>query len=47
MISLNVLGGHCKTMAPKYDKLASIFSGEKDVVVAKVDATEYPELAER
>ncbi|CAM9241415.1 unnamed protein product, partial [Ectocarpus fasciculatus] len=32
--------GHCKTMAPKYDKLASIFSGEKDVVVAKVDATE-------
>lgn len=39
--------GHCKSMAPKYDKLASIFSGEKDVVVAKLDATEYPELAQR
>lgn len=39
--------GHCKSLAPKYDKLASIFAGEKDVVVAKVDATEYPELASR
>lgn len=39
--------GHCKTMAPKFEKLASIFSGEKDVVVAKLDATEFPDLAQR
>lgn len=39
--------GHCKSLAPKYDKLAGVFNGEKDVVVAKVDATEYPELAQR
>jgi hypothetical protein len=34
-------------MAPKYEKLAQIFEGEKDVVVAKVDATLFPELAQR
>jgi protein disulfide-isomerase A6 len=39
--------GHCKSLAPKYEKLANIFDGERDVVVAKLDATEYPELAQR
>ena len=34
-------------MAPKYDKLASIFEGEKDVIIAKLDATEHPEIASR
>jgi len=39
--------GHCKTLAPKYEKLAMAFAGEADVVVGKVDATEYPDLATR
>jgi len=39
--------GHCKELAPKYNELAKIFSGEKDVVIAKVDATESADLANR
>lgn len=39
--------GHCKNLAPHYEKLAQAFAGEKDVVVAKVDATEHGELADR
>jgi hypothetical protein len=34
-------------LAPKYEELANIFSGESDVVIAKVDATEEEELAAR
>lgn len=37
--------GHCKQLAPKYETLANNFAGEKDVLIAKVDATEYGELA--
>jgi len=32
--------GHCKKLAPDYEKLAKIFSTEADVVVANLDATE-------
>jgi len=32
--------GHCKQLAPKYDKLGEIFAGEQGVVIGKVDATE-------
>jgi len=39
--------GHCKSLAPKYEEVAKIFAGEKSVVVAKVDATVEPSLAER
>lgn len=39
--------GHCKQLAPVYERVASAFSGEKNVVVASVDATEHPELAQR
>jgi len=31
--------GHCKTLAPKYDELATKLAGEKNIVIAKVDAT--------
>jgi len=31
--------GHCKRLAPTYDELALAFSSEKDVVIAKVDAS--------
>jgi len=33
--------GHCKKLAPDYDKVASIFGSEPDVVIAKMDATEH------
>jgi protein disulfide-isomerase A6 len=39
--------GHCKSLAPKYEKLGQIFAGESEVVIAKVDATEDGELAEK
>ena len=36
----NVQCGHCKTLAPKYEQLASAYSSHSDkVVVAKCDAT--------
>jgi protein disulfide-isomerase A6 len=34
-------------LAPKYETLANNFAGDKDVVIAKVDATEHGELADR
>lgn len=39
--------GHCKTLAPKYETLGNIYSTEKDVVVAKVDADKHKELGGR
>lgn len=36
-----------QSLAPKYEKLAAAFAGEKDVVIAKVDATEEESLAEK
>jgi len=33
--------GHCKKLAPDWEKLAKIFSGDSDVVIAKMDATEH------
>jgi protein disulfide-isomerase-like protein len=39
--------GHCKTLAPKYEKLGQVFAGDKNVVIAKVDATEDGDLASR
>jgi len=33
--------GHCKKLAPDYEKVASIFASESDVVIAKMDATEH------
>jgi len=31
--------GHCKSLAPTYEKLAAAFASEPDVVIAKLDAT--------
>ena len=31
--------GHCKKLEPTYNKLAKAFKGEKDIVIAKLDAT--------
>jgi protein disulfide-isomerase A1 len=32
--------GHCKTLAPKYEKLGEMFASDASIVIAKVDATE-------
>jgi protein disulfide-isomerase-like protein len=37
--------GHCKSLAPKYEKLAQVFAGDSDVVIAKLDATEENEIS--
>ncbi|KAG0590603.1 hypothetical protein M758_1G102300 [Ceratodon purpureus] len=39
--------GHCKSLAPVWDKAAAAFKSEKDVVVAKVDADAHKDLGER
>jgi protein disulfide-isomerase-like protein len=39
--------GHCKKLAPEYEKVASSFVGEDSVVIASVDATEFGPLASK
>ncbi|KAL1915922.1 uncharacterized protein VTP21DRAFT_6310 [Calcarisporiella thermophila] len=39
--------GHCKNLAPIYEKVAQDFSTELDCVVANVDATQNESLAEK
>lgn len=40
-------GGHCKTLAPVYEKVAAAFEGEPSVTVAKVDADKHRSVGER
>ncbi|KAL2490406.1 Protein disulfide-isomerase like 2-1 [Abeliophyllum distichum] len=39
--------GHCKNLAPIYEKLATAFKLEDDVVIANVDADKYKDLGEK
>ncbi|XP_073292481.1 protein disulfide-isomerase like 2-1-like [Primulina huaijiensis] len=39
--------GHCKSLAPTYEKVATAFNLEEDVVIANVDADKYKDLAEK
>ncbi|KAK9206960.1 hypothetical protein WN943_017243 [Citrus x changshan-huyou] len=39
--------GHCKNLAPTYEKVAAAFTLEDDVVVANLDADKYKDLAEK
>lgn len=39
--------GHCKNLAPTYEKVASAFKLEEDVIVANLDADQHKDLAEK
>ncbi|KAB1224762.1 putative protein disulfide-isomerase A6 [Morella rubra] len=39
--------GHCKALAQTYEKVATAFKLEEDVVIANVDADKYKDLAEK
>ncbi|KAI3445406.1 hypothetical protein Pfo_002071 [Paulownia fortunei] len=39
--------GHCKNLAPIYEKVATAFQLEEDVVIANVDADKYRDIAEK
>ncbi|KAL6560588.1 hypothetical protein OROGR_004147 [Orobanche gracilis] len=39
--------GHCKQLAPTYEKVATAFNLEENVVIANVDADKYKDLAEK
>ncbi|KAI8555588.1 hypothetical protein RHMOL_Rhmol05G0184400 [Rhododendron molle] len=41
------LCGHCKSLAPTYEKVASAFKLEEDVIVANLDADQHKDLAEK
>ncbi|KAF2325099.1 hypothetical protein GH714_022768 [Hevea brasiliensis] len=39
--------GHCKNLAPTYEKVSTAFKSEEDVVIANLDADKYKDLAEK
>ncbi|KAK4775548.1 hypothetical protein SAY87_023509 [Trapa incisa] len=39
--------GHCKALAPTYEKVATAFKLEEEVVIANLDADKYKDLAEK
>ncbi|MQM19494.1 hypothetical protein Taro_052499 [Colocasia esculenta] len=39
--------GHCKNLAPTYEKVANAYKLEEEVVIANVDADKFKELAEK
>ncbi|KAB1200699.1 putative protein disulfide-isomerase A6 [Morella rubra] len=39
--------GHCKNLAPTYEKVATAFKSEEEVVIANLDADKHKDLAEK
>ncbi|XP_076952633.1 putative protein disulfide-isomerase A6 [Bidens hawaiensis] len=39
--------GHCQTLAPIYESVATAFRNEEDVVIAKLDADKHKDLGEK
>lgn len=39
--------GHCKSLAPIYEKVATAFANEPDVVIAKIDADTHKSIKEK
>jgi protein disulfide-isomerase A6 len=38
--------GHCKSLAPKWEKLAKAYEAEESVIIADLDANEYRDIGE-
>ncbi|KAK9692054.1 hypothetical protein RND81_09G238100 [Saponaria officinalis] len=47
MLPFSVRCGHCKSLAPTYEKVATAFKSEGDVVIANLDADKYKDLAKK
>ncbi|KAK4282729.1 hypothetical protein QN277_014073 [Acacia crassicarpa] len=39
--------GHCKALAPTYEKVAAAFKLEEDVVIANIDSDQHKDIAEK
>lgn len=39
--------GHCKSLAPDYEKVAAAYAGEKDIIVANLDADKYKDVGSK
>ncbi|KAM7276752.1 hypothetical protein ACFE04_018618 [Oxalis oulophora] len=39
--------GHCKSLAPTYEKVATVFKSDSDVVIANLDADKHRDLGEK
>ncbi|EDQ89759.1 uncharacterized protein MONBRDRAFT_20807 [Monosiga brevicollis MX1] len=39
--------GHCKSLAPTWEELGTAYASQKDVIIAKVDASEHRDLGSR
>eukprot|EP01095_Lingulamoeba_sp_RSL-Kostka_P008812 TRINITY_DN298_c0_g3_i1.p1 TRINITY_DN298_c0_g3~~TRINITY_DN298_c0_g3_i1.p1 ORF type:complete len:351 (+),score=147.42 TRINITY_DN298_c0_g3_i1:227-1279(+) len=39
--------GHCKSLAPTYEKFGTVFAGEEDVVIARIDADKNRESGDK
>ncbi|KAL5560970.1 hypothetical protein UlMin_030717 [Ulmus minor] len=39
--------GHCKNLAPTYEKVAAAFKSEEDVVIANLDADKYGDVGDK
>jgi protein disulfide-isomerase A6 len=39
--------GHCKSLAPEYEKLAQIYANEDGIVIAKIDADAHKDIGSR
>ncbi|KAG0470260.1 hypothetical protein HPP92_016960 [Vanilla planifolia] len=39
--------GHCKSLAPIYEKLANVYKLDDDIIIANLDADKYKDLAEK
>ena len=47
MFTLVCRCGHCKNLAPVYEKLGAVFDGDAAVSITRVDADKYKDIGQR